>query len=143
MTTSETQPLPHATSNQPRHENIYANFENPHHKHNLNRTPPTMPSRGNPNVPNKQRRIASRAKVQKRNSVNKISKNPRGTATSSVLHPTSGPLAPLSGKKARKLERAQNNARRRAVEKAMEQEGEVEMTGKRSVPIFRVPSNLI
>ncbi|TVY24115.1 hypothetical protein LHYA1_G006678 [Lachnellula hyalina] len=87
-----------------------------------------MPSRANPNVPNKQRRIASRAKVQKRNSVNKISKNPRGTAKSSVLHPTSGPLAPVSGKKAKKLERAQNQARRRAIEKAMEQEGEVEMT---------------
>ena len=95
-----------------------------------------MPSRANPNVPNKQRRIASRAKVQKRNSINKISKNPRGTAKSSVLHPTSGPLAPVSAKKAKKLERAQNQARRRAIEKAMEQEGEVEMTGKRSLRAF-------
>ncbi len=89
-----------------------------------------MPSRGNPNVPNKQRRIASRAKCQKHNSINKISKNPRGTAKSTVLHPTSGPLAPVSGKKARKLEKAQNHARRRAIEKAMEKEGEVEMTGE-------------
>jgi hypothetical protein len=88
-----------------------------------------MPSRGNPNVPNKQRRIASRKKVQKKNAVNKISKNPRGTARSSVLHPTGGPLAPVSGKKARKLEKAANHARRRAIEKAMEQEGEVQMTG--------------
>ncbi|KAE9378609.1 hypothetical protein N431DRAFT_326696 [Stipitochalara longipes BDJ] len=87
-----------------------------------------MPSRGNPNVPNKQRRIASRAKVQKRNAVNKISKNPRGTARSSVLLPNSGPLAPPSGKKARKLEKARNHARQRAVEKAMAQEGEVQMT---------------
>jgi hypothetical protein len=88
-----------------------------------------MPSRGNPNVPNKQRRIANRSKVQKRNAVNKVVKNPRGTARSNVLHPTSGPLAPVSGKKARKLEKAQNNARRRAIERAMEQEGEVQMTG--------------
>src|SRR4051794_28794378 len=72
-----------------------------------------MPSRGNPNVPNKSRRVASRRKVQKKNAVNKISKNPRGTAKSSVLHPTSGPLAPVSGKKARKLEKAQNHARQR------------------------------
>ncbi len=89
-----------------------------------------MPSRGNPNVPNKQRKTANRAKVQKRSATNKISKNPRGTARSNVLHPTSGPLAPVSGKKARKLEKAQNHARRRAIEKAMEQEGEVEMTGE-------------
>jgi len=88
-----------------------------------------MPSRGNPNVPNKQRRIASRTKVQKRNAVNKVTKNPRGTAKSNVLHPTSGPLAPVSGKKARKLEKAANNARRRAIGKAMEEEGEVTMTG--------------
>jgi hypothetical protein len=88
-----------------------------------------MPSRGNPNVPNKQRRIASRSKVQKRNAVNKVSKNPRGTARSNVLLPTSGPLAPPSGKKARKLEKARNHARQRAVEKAMQQEGEVQMTG--------------
>jgi len=74
--------------------------------------------------------MASRVKVQKRNATNKVSKNPRGTARSNVLHPTSGPLAPVSAKKARKLGKAQNNARRRAVEKAMEQEGEVEMTGK-------------
>ncbi|KAH7361071.1 hypothetical protein BKA65DRAFT_449884 [Rhexocercosporidium sp. MPI-PUGE-AT-0058] len=87
-----------------------------------------MPSRGNPNVPNKQRKTAGRAKVQKRNAANRISKNPRGTARSDVLHPTSGPLAPISGKKARKLQKLQNNARRRALEKAMEQEGEVEMT---------------
>ncbi|KAI9050238.1 hypothetical protein LZ554_006375 [Drepanopeziza brunnea f. sp. 'monogermtubi'] len=87
-----------------------------------------MPSRGNPNVPNKQRKTAGRAKVQKRSATNGISKNPRGTARSSVLHPTSGPLAPLSGKKARKVEKAKNNARRRALEQAMKDEGEVEMT---------------
>jgi len=87
-----------------------------------------MPSRGNPNVPNKSRRVASRRKVQKKNSINKISKNPRGTAKSSVIHPTSGPLAPVSSKKARKLEKAANHARQRAIERAMEQEGEVAMT---------------
>ncbi|PBP15560.1 hypothetical protein BUE80_DR013701 [Diplocarpon rosae] len=81
-----------------------------------------MPSRGNPNVPNKQRKVASRAKVQKRSASSGVSKNPRGTAKSSVLHPTSGPLAPLSGKKAKK------HARRRAFEKAMEEQGEVAMT---------------
>jgi len=87
-----------------------------------------MPSRGNPNVPNKQRRVASRSKIQKRNSQGKVTKNARGTFKSNVLAPTSGPLAPVSGKKARKLERAQSNARRRALEKAMEEQGEVEMT---------------
>ncbi|RDL35424.1 Uncharacterized protein BP5553_07355 [Venustampulla echinocandica] len=86
-----------------------------------------MASRSNPNVPSKQRRTASRAKVQRRKSVNKVTKNPRGTAKSNVLCPTSGPAAPLSGKKAKKLERAQNHARRRAIELAMENEGEVEM----------------
>jgi hypothetical protein len=89
-----------------------------------------MPSRGNPNVPNKSRRIASRAKVQRRNAVNKISKNPRGTSKSSVLYPTSGPLAPPSSKKARKIEKARNHARQRAIEKALQQEGEVTMTGE-------------
>ena len=47
-----------------------------------------------------------------------------------MLHPTSGPLAPVSGKKARKLERAANHARQRAIEKALEAEGEVEMTSR-------------
>jgi len=89
-----------------------------------------MPSRGNPNVPNKQRRLASRRKVQKTRAASKVTKNPRGTARSSVLFPTSGPAAPLSGKKARKMEKAQNHARRRALEFAMEKAGEVEMTGR-------------
>lgn len=53
-----------------------------------------------------------------------------GTAKSSVLHPTSGPLAPLSSKKARKLEKAKNHARQRQIEKAMAAAGEIEMTGK-------------
>lgn len=88
-----------------------------------------MASRSNPNVPSKNRRIASRAKVQRRNAVNKVTKTPRGTRNSTVLAPTSGPLAPVSGKKARKVEKAKNHARRRAIEKAMQQEGEVEMTG--------------
>ncbi|KAG0646934.1 hypothetical protein D0Z07_6367 [Hyphodiscus hymeniophilus] len=91
-----------------------------------------MPSRGNPNVPNKQRRIANRTKVQKRNAQKGVTKNARGTRTSSVLHPTSGPLAPISGKKARKLEKAANHARQRAIEKGLEAEGEVEMTAPKT-----------
>lgn len=89
-----------------------------------------MASRGNPNTPSKSRRVANRAKVQRRNAVNKVTKNARGTRNSTVLAPTSGPAAPLSSKKARKVEKAKNHARKRAIEKAMEQEGEVEMTGK-------------
>lgn len=81
-------------------------------------------------MPNKQRKTASRAKVQKRSATSGISKNPRGTARSSVLHPTNGPLAPLSAKKARKVEKAKNKARKRALEQAMKAEGEVEMTGR-------------
>ena len=41
-----------------------------------------------------------------------------------MLHPTSGPLAPVSGKKARKLEKAANHARQRAIEKGFGEEGE-------------------
>jgi hypothetical protein len=81
-------------------------------------------------VPNKQRRIANRTKVQKRKAKNGITKNARGTRKSNVLHPTSGPLAPVSGKKARKLEKAANHARQRAIERAMEADGEIEMTGR-------------
>lgn len=80
-------------------------------------------------MPNKQRRIANRTKVQKRKAANGVTKNARGTRKSTVLYPTSGPLAPVSGKKARKLAKAANHARQRAIEMAMEQEGEVEMTG--------------
>ncbi len=89
-----------------------------------------MPSRGNPNVPTKLKRKANRTKVQKRNAAGKVTKNARGKAASNVLHPTSGPLAPLSGKKARKVEKALNHARRRALEAAMAKEGEVVMTGQ-------------
>ena len=89
-----------------------------------------MPSRGNPNVPSKLKRKANRSKVQKRNAGKVTKKNARGTATSSVLHPTSGPAAPLSGKKARKAEKAINHARRRALEAAMAKEGEVVMIGE-------------
>ena len=87
-----------------------------------------MPSRGNPNVPSKLKRKANRSKVQKRNA-GKITKNPRGTARSTVLHPTSGPAAPLSAKKARKVEKALRHARQRALEAVMEREGEIIMTG--------------
>jgi len=61
--------------------------------------------------------------VQKRTAkANRIGK------TSRVLHPTSGPAAPISSKKARKLEKAENHARQRALEKAMAEQGEVVMT---------------
>ena len=80
-------------------------------------------------MPSKQRRIANRTKVQKRKAQNGITKNARGTRKSNVLYPTSGPLAPVSGKKARKLEKAANHARQREIEKAMKEEGEVEITG--------------
>ncbi|KAI9646268.1 hypothetical protein NHQ30_005709 [Ciborinia camelliae] len=86
-----------------------------------------MASKSNPNVPQKKRKIANRAKTQRKNAINKITKNPRGTRSSTVLFPTSGPLAPVSGKKARKLQKAQNCARQRALEQAMK-EGEVKMT---------------
>lgn len=88
-----------------------------------------MASKSNPNVPQKKRKVANRAKTQRKNAINKITKNPRGTRASTVLFPTSGPLAPVSGKKARKLQKAQNCARQRALEKAMK-EGEVNMTGQ-------------
>ncbi|ESZ92319.1 hypothetical protein SBOR_7310 [Sclerotinia borealis F-4128] len=87
-----------------------------------------MASKSNPNVPQKQRRVANRSKTQRKNAVNHISKNARGTRTSTVLHPTSGPLAPVSGKKARKLQKAQNCARQRALEQALKEEAEVKMT---------------
>jgi hypothetical protein len=93
-----------------------------------------MPSVSNPNVP---KRKASRRKIQKRNAVKKICKNARGTATSSVIFPTSGPLAPLSSKKARKVEKARAHARQRAIEKGMEKEGEVNMTGLQSPVLSR------
>ena len=80
-------------------------------------------------MPSKQRRIANRTKVQKRKAQNGITKNARGTRKSNVLYPTSGPLAPVSSKKARKLEKAANHARQREIEKAMKEEGEVEITG--------------
>ncbi len=85
-----------------------------------------MASRGNPNTPRKARKFASRKKVQQRKSkAGRIGK----TSASSVLHPTSGPAAPVSAKRARKLEKAQNYARQRALEKAMAEQGEVVMTG--------------
>ena len=88
-----------------------------------------MPSVANCNVPNKSRRKANRNKIQKRKAAAGISKNPRGTATSSVIFPTHGPLAPLSSKKARKVEKARNHARQRALEKALAEQGEIAMTG--------------
>ncbi|KFY33641.1 hypothetical protein V494_07447 [Pseudogymnoascus sp. VKM F-4513 (FW-928)] len=87
-----------------------------------------MPSVANCNVPNKSRRKAQRNKIQKRRATSGIAKNPRGMALSTVIHPTSGPLAPLSGKKARKVEKARNHARQRALEKELAERGEVSMT---------------
>lgn len=71
--------------------------------------------------------MGNRAKVQKRNAGKP--KNPRGTNSSTVLYPTGGQNAPLSAKKARKVEKAQNHARQRAIERAMAEEGEIAMTG--------------
>lgn len=88
-----------------------------------------MPSVANCNVPNKSRRKSNRNKIQKRRATSGIAKNPRGMALSTVIHPTSGPLAPLSGKKARKVEKARNHARQRALEKELAERGEVSMTG--------------
>jgi hypothetical protein len=88
-----------------------------------------MVNRANPNVPSKFKRKANRSKVQKRNAANGVTKNARGTARSSVIHPTSGPAAPLSAKKARKVEKAINHARKRAIEAQLEADGEVAMTG--------------
>lgn len=88
-----------------------------------------MPSVANCNVPNKSRRKSNRNKIQRRRATSGIAKNPRGMALSSVIHPTSGPLAPLSGKKARKVEQARNHARQRALEKELAERGEVSMTG--------------
>lgn len=87
-----------------------------------------MASRGNPNVPRKAKKFSNRAKVQRRNA-GKVLKNPRGKNSSTVIYPTGGPQAPLSAKKARKVEKAQNHSRQRAIERAMAEEGEVEMTG--------------
>ncbi|ELR02266.1 hypothetical protein VC83_00636 [Pseudogymnoascus destructans] len=87
-----------------------------------------MPSVANCNVPNKSRRKSNRNKIQRRRATAGIAKNPRGMALSTVIHPTSGPLAPLSGKKARKVEKARNHARQRALEKELAERGEVSMT---------------
>lgn len=88
-----------------------------------------MPSVANCNVPNKSRRKAQRQKVQKQRASAGVKKNARGTATSSVLYPTSGPGAALSSKKARKVEKARAHALKRAMEKEMERNGEATMTG--------------
>ena len=88
-----------------------------------------MPSVANCNVPNKSRRKAQRQKVQKQRASAGIKKNARGTATSSVLYPNSGPGAALSSKKARKVEKARAHALKRAMEKEMERNGETTMTG--------------
>jgi hypothetical protein len=102
-----------------------------------------MPSVKNPNVPQKARRLATRGKVQKRKAngaaftsdKNPSTSNPRNPrantlAPGATLYPTSGPLAPLSKKKAKKVERAQRLARQRMVEKLKKEGGEVDMTGE-------------
>lgn len=120
------------TTNLTRQHPITASIIRSQHPHIacLSHDRSTMPSRSNPNVPNRERRKSSRAKVQKRNSLKvHAGRNPRGMAVSSVLHPTGGKFAPLSAKKARKVEKALNHARKRAEAEAMEERGEVEMTG--------------
>lgn len=93
-----------------------------------------MASRGNPNVPSKLKKKGNRAKVQRRNA-GKITKNPRGGNSSTVLHPTGGPMAPLSAKKQRKVDKALIRAKQRAIELAMAEEGEIAMTGMIELPL--------
>ncbi|KAK6601751.1 hypothetical protein H4I96_07092 [Botrytis cinerea] len=69
-----------------------------------------MASKSNPNVPQKKRKVANRAKTQRKNAINKITK------TQEAPEP-----------KARKVQKAQNCARQRALEQAMK-EGDVNMT---------------
>jgi hypothetical protein len=83
-----------------------------------------MPSVSNCNTPNKSRRIASRQKIQRKRAAAGIRKNPRGTNSSVQIFPTSGPLAPLSGKKARKVEKARKHALAREAERQLREEEE-------------------
>jgi hypothetical protein len=72
-------------------------------------------------MPAKSKRKANRGKVAKKNAM-KVAKSRKHTSTVTTQ-------APLSGKKARKLERKANHARKREIEKTMTIKGEVAMTG--------------
>jgi hypothetical protein len=84
-----------------------------------------MASRSNPNVPTKAKRLSHPRKAKKNS--RKIVK-PHGSkpkSKSKNIHVG----GEVSNKKARKLEKKQNFAKQRALEKAMEEAGEVRMTG--------------
>ncbi|KAI9862951.1 MAG: hypothetical protein M1813_004124 [Trichoglossum hirsutum] len=83
-----------------------------------------MASRSNPNVPTKAKRLSHPRKAKKNS--RKIVK-PHGSkpkSKSKNIHVG----GEVSNKKARKLEKKQNFAKQRALEKAMEEAGEVRMT---------------
>ncbi|KAL7929816.1 hypothetical protein V8C35DRAFT_172000 [Trichoderma chlorosporum] len=89
-----------------------------------------MPSVKNPNRLSKNRLAARAAKAKKANqkradpaNQNKITKADRTRGARPGLMPTSGPRAPISGKKARKLEKKMGYALKRK----MEAEGEAVM----------------
>ncbi|KAI9779129.1 MAG: hypothetical protein M1839_007664 [Geoglossum umbratile] len=81
-----------------------------------------MASRSNPNVPSKARRLAHPRRVKKNSQ--KVTKA-RGTKTQPKNIHVGGRV---SSKKAKKLEKKQNFARKRAIEILMEETGEVKMT---------------
>jgi hypothetical protein len=89
-----------------------------------------MPSRSNPNVPTGQKRKAHRNKAQKANS-KRVNMVGGGIVVKSgrISRNTQMAARPLSAKKARRLDKKEGYARRRALEQAMEEAGEVEMTG--------------
>ncbi|KAI9764257.1 MAG: hypothetical protein M1840_008548 [Geoglossum simile] len=81
-----------------------------------------MASRSNPNVPAKSKRLAHPRKAKNSQKVTKA----RHTKTQPKNIHVGGQI---SSKKAKKLEKKQGFARKRAIEKSMEETGEVKMTG--------------
>lgn len=91
-----------------------------------------MPSVKNPNRPSKNRLAARAAKARKANqqrsdpvNQNRIAKADRTRGARPGLLPTSGPRKPISGKKARKLEKKMGYTMKRKAEA----EGEAVMKG--------------
>ncbi|KAI9818874.1 MAG: hypothetical protein M1827_007695 [Pycnora praestabilis] len=85
-----------------------------------------MPSRSNPNVPTSQKRKANRSKVRKAKSSHLVTHN-KIAKTSARGAGSNGMGAPVSKKKAKKLQTKANNVRRREVERAMAETGEIDM----------------
>jgi len=81
-----------------------------------------MASRSNPNVPAKAKRLAHPRKTKKSHKVTKT----RDSKTQPKNMHVGGHI---SNKKAKKLEKKRNFARKRDLQKAMEEAGEVQMTG--------------